>query len=84
MPRETKQSLRFFSGQFLVFRLGDKELPDRLAGAESMPVTRHQSPSMAIHEAKLLNAHHPESTFVVMKEIARVKQIPTVDQEKAS
>lgn len=79
MPRETKQSTRMFPGDYLVFRLGAQGAGDRLAG-HPLPTPRHKFPAPAIAEAERLNTHFPESTFVVMREIARVKQVRVQDR----
>ena len=74
MPCETEQSRKFFKGHYLVFRLGATDMPDRIGG-QPMPVTRHRNAMLAFEEAERLNIHDPETTFVVMREIGRVKQI---------
>lgn len=82
MSGATEQSVKTFKGHYLVFRLGDADMPDRIGG-QPMPIKRHMSWSTALDEAKALNAHHPETTFVVMREIGCVKQVEIDKQEQA-
>lgn len=80
MDRETRQSVKEFKGHYLVFRLGDRDMPDRIGG-QPMPTKRHHSWSAAFEEAKQLNDHNPETTFVVMREMGRVKRVRAHSQE---
>ena len=75
--RETKS----FKGGFLLYRKVDGKL--RRPGVRSQarePRFRHPTFAAAETEAARLLGHHPESTFIILQEVARVKLKPVADE----
>ena len=73
------QTVRCFPGSYRVLRLAPRTAESRIeeaAAAMVSPVAsveRHEFMTGAIDEAKLLNDQFPDSTFLVIRELARVK-----------
>ena len=66
------QNVRYFPGGYRVLKLAEKNLGVRMDGM-GVATPPHPTIVTAVQEAKMLNAHHPESTFLVIREMARVK-----------
>lgn len=62
-----------FSGPFMVFRMRPKGISKRLGG-QPLPWFRHATLDEAEAEAARLNDKFPDSTFVVMQQVSRVKR----------
>lgn len=74
--------LKKFHGDFLVWRLSSKGFRRRDGGGARLPRFRHKSFESATTEAERLSDAFPESTFVIIQEVARVKgniTIPLTD-----
>lgn len=71
MQPETKS----FRGSYLLFRKTPQGLK-RKVGAGRPPKFRHQTFDAAEAEAQRLLGQFPESTFIIMQEVARVKMKP--------
>lgn len=71
MTMQTNTDTKSFSGSYLLFRKKGGGLRSGRA-----PRFRHPSFGSAEKEAQRLLEQHPESTFVILQEIARVKVKP--------
>lgn len=78
-----QQDLKHFSGHFLVWKISSKGYARKVARRQ-LPQRPHGTLAEAIAEACRLNLEHPESTFVVLQEIARVKMVDTVALDVAA
>ncbi|BCA57729.1 hypothetical protein HMP06_0498 [Sphingomonas sp. HMP6] len=66
--------VKSFPGDFRVLPLAGRTVSMRLDGA-TIPDQRHGTQTEAITEARKLSAHFPGTTFLVIREVARVKHI---------
>ncbi|QPQ55571.1 hypothetical protein IC614_02925 [Allosphingosinicella flava] len=66
---------RDFAGDFLIFRKLPRGLSKKVAGGK-LPRFRHKTMESARAEVARLHGKHPESTFVIMQEVARFKGAP--------
>ncbi len=62
-----------FRGSYLLFRKDGDRLKKERRGAARPPRFRHPNFTSAEAEAKRLLREHPESTFIILQEVARVK-----------
>jgi len=74
MPILSSPDLKRFDGHYLIYRKTAKGLNRKVAGVH-FPRFRHERFEAAEAEAIRLHALHPESTFVIMHEVARVKSV---------
>jgi hypothetical protein len=74
------QDVKRFEGAFLVWKINSKGFTRKLA-RKALPWMRHTTIDDAEAEACRLNLLHPESTFVVIQEVARAKMVdvPALD-----
>lgn len=68
-----------FSGSYLLFRKDSNKLARPRGSKPRPPKFRHQSFDAAETEAKRLLDIHPDSTFVILQEVARVKRAEVAD-----
>lgn len=64
--------IKHFHGHFLVWALNTKGFRRKVGGSK-LPYVRHETIGDAIGAADMLNRQFPETTFVVIQEVARVK-----------
>ena len=64
--------VKHFHGHFLVWALNQKGFRRKVGGSK-LPYIRHERLADAVGTAELLNRQFPETTFVVIQEVARVK-----------
>ncbi len=69
-----QQDLKRFEGLFLVWKLNAHGFRMKVNGV-ALPWKRHETIEAAEAEARRLNLKFPESTFVVIQEVARVKMV---------
>lgn len=62
-----------FRGSYLLFRKDGDRLKKERRGAARAPRFRHPNFTSAEAEAKRLLNEYPESTFIILQEVARVK-----------
>jgi hypothetical protein len=76
-PGSTPQTdTKSFSGNYLLFRKdGQKLKRERRAEAARPPQFRHPSFASAEAEAQRLLGLYPESSFIILQEVARVKVV---------
>ncbi len=82
--------VKYFKGQFLVWALNAHEFR-RDVGGTQLPYVRHETLGAAARAAEKLHEQMPDTTFVVIREVARVKTIcarpasaPTPETEMAN
>ncbi|MGI4947402.1 MAG: hypothetical protein ACRYHC_01725 [Janthinobacterium lividum] len=76
-PADTVPQTKSFSGGYLLYRkLGGKNVRPGVRSQAREPRFRHPSFAAAETEAQRLLPHHPESTFIILQEVARVKLKP--------
>jgi hypothetical protein len=68
--------LKHFNGTFLIFRKLKRHHLSKSAGGQRLPYFRHATLEVAEAEARRLLTVFPESTFVIMQEVARLKAEP--------
>ncbi len=78
-----QQDLKLFNGAFLVWRLNSKGYA-RKHGSLRVMKERHGTFAEAEAEACRMNLQYPESTFVVLHELARVKMVDAVALDVAA
>lgn len=67
------QDVKRFAGAFMVFRLKKGRNLSKRMGGQPLPWKHHETLELAEEEAMRLNREHPESTFVVMQTVSRIK-----------
>ncbi|WP_242183137.1 hypothetical protein [Sphingomonas sp. CARO-RG-8B-R24-01] len=73
-PTATVPDTKSFSGGYLLYRkVGGKNVKPGVRSQARAPRFRHPTFEAAEAEAVRLLEHHPESTFVILQERARVK-----------
>lgn len=65
-----------FDGEFMVFRLMAGTKLSKRIGGTNMPYFRHPTLDSAEAEARRLSGQFPESTFLIMRAVSRVKVLP--------
>lgn len=69
----SEPTARRFEGNFLVWRVADGGKLRQKVGHKHTPRYRHDTFDDAEVEAKRLNGLYPDSTFVILQEVATVK-----------
>ena len=67
---------KVFDGHFLIYRKKAKGVRRNVGGGK-MPYFRHTTIESAEKEARRLSTEFPDSTFVIMREVARIKGTPS-------
>ena len=78
-----QQDLKHFSGHFLVWKINSKGYARKVA-RRVLPRQRHLTLRDATDEAQRLNLIYPDSTFVVLQEVARVKMVDAIALDVAA